>query len=993
MAQIASDHPNQPPRISQLLPTVKCSSCMQTVPLAELGDHVCSPQPPPTLLSLQKPPMSPKSTNSLLPQRLQNILVSNRAPMLQQQTSRTPPPHAPPPPRSSQHDPFQRIPPTVNFNLGAKRTNSPATPPIPQSILLNGGTSTNTPHARSPAQSAPERVTAPVRIPNPPGPTRTRTPSNTGSASNRSPLGVTSFPNPFGDDLSSASAPVMGRPRTASLARRENVPVIPQAPLPQSRTRTPSNAPSHTSIIPPSLTPRPSFDRSRTSSTLAPRPSLDKPRPSFDAPPRPSFDTRRPSFDVQPPTDVRRPSFDVPRHQPPTDARRPSFDVSRPSPDRTPTGPGPALQPASVPRPPRSTSALPPSAGIPFPSSAPAAQRPPATRSPVPDSERNIDTKCGGAAGMAGVGRRGFAAVARAAMVSAHPHAMDTFPVMDGRRANAPKYLDLNTTMNHVLRAAMTPPLSPNSGHSHSPVSPHPASPLSPAHNTTPTHEQPSHVKAEERFHSPSPNQKLAHLSSSPADIHIVTPSRSPSPIFNPFSRHLSGETVNQSPFSAVPVHLPFLDTFDKGPVNRSGDDSDEESVYTTHTAEPGRGPRGGTEPMSPYTDSEVGLAYADDSDNDTPVVMPLDIRKSNASGMNKVQFPSVEGGHPSFSGRKPPSRNASGASSAPTPSTSRTVDASSIRTRSASAATHTTTRSVGALERAMETLIEEGASVSVLASGSVLASMAGPSGSRGSGKPNRSNTVPGPVSPESRPPKLPARSYTSPHHPHIHSERVGITGQVARVRERGKVKKDRICVNCDTKVDDGRWIQMDGGNVLCERCWKNMYLPKCRRCNLPIEKQAVSSSDGQLKGKYHRDCFNCHNCQKPFPDKEFYVFDGKPLCAYHYHEANDSLCAAVSCGQPIEGPCAVTHAGKRYHPDHLLCEFENGCGEQLAEYWEVDGQMFCEKHAALAGCSCASSRGDSPDPQRIRDEGRARRRMTRFIDLGAVEDEDLDIR
>lgn len=29
----------------------------------------------------------------------------------------------------------------------------------------------------------------------------------------------------------------------------------------------------------------------------------------------------------------------------------------------------------------------------------------------------------------------------------------------------------------------------------------------------------------------------------------------------------------------------------------------------------------------------------------------------------------------------------------------------------------------------------------------------------------------------------------------------------------------------------------------------------------LPIEKQAVSSSDGQLKGKYHKECFNCHVC------------------------------------------------------------------------------------------------------------------------------------
>jgi hypothetical protein len=88
-------------------------------------------------------------------------------------------------------------------------------------------------------------------------------------------------------------------------------------------------------------------------------------------------------------------------------------------------------------------------------------------------------------------------------------------------------------------------------------------------------------------------------------------------------------------------------------------------------------------------------------------------------------------------------------------------------------------------------------------------------------------------------------------------------------------------CMRCSMDIEDNRWIQVENGRgVLCGRCWKNMYLPKvreiwllfliprglrptrkCRRCNLPIEKQAVSSSDGQLKGKYHRDCFNCHTC------------------------------------------------------------------------------------------------------------------------------------
>ncbi|OJA10109.1 hypothetical protein AZE42_09757 [Rhizopogon vesiculosus] len=163
------------------------------------------------------------------------------------------------------------------------------------------------------------------------------------------------------------------------------------------RTRTPSNAPSHNSIHPSGIAPRPSFERTRTPSTLAPRPSLDKRHPSFDAP-RPSFEARRPSFDVprtQHPNDVRRPSFDAPRTQHPTDVRRPSFDVPRPSIDRAQPNPGSVPPPhAPVLRPPRTTPTMPPSSGIPFPSSAPA------TGTSVPESERNIDTRSGGGAGI-----------------------------------------------------------------------------------------------------------------------------------------------------------------------------------------------------------------------------------------------------------------------------------------------------------------------------------------------------------------------------------------------------------------------------------------------------------------------------------------------------------------------------------------------------------------------------------------------------------------
>lgn len=322
----------------------------------------------------------------------------------------------------------------------------------------------------------------------------------------------------------------------------------------------------------------------------------------------------------------------------------------------------------------------------------------------------------------------------------------------------------------------------------------------------------------------PASNDKAISLSFSPSGVRIASPSRSPSPIPNPFERRLSGETITQSPMPGPHLPLPLLDVLK--PELDPENESDDESVYTTHSDSK----KDENVPSSPSADSDVGLAYECDSDDDTPVVMPLDVRKSAVNeGTNKVKFPTA-----ATPDRRQPSRQLSAASLRSAISAHTTTSfAGPPRARSTSAGTQSTAKSIGALERAMETLIEEGASVSILASGSVLASIGGSGSGRGAGKPSRSNTVPGPASPEQRPPKLPTRSHTSPSQPHVHSERVGLTGEVARIRNRGPVKrKNRMCAGCDSKIEDGRWIQMDGGNVLCERCWKNMYLPKvCVLC------------------------------------------------------------------------------------------------------------------------------------------------------------------
>ncbi|KAE9409521.1 hypothetical protein BT96DRAFT_984592 [Gymnopus androsaceus JB14] len=69
----SSPPPRGPPRISQVLPTVKCSNCNQPVPLNELGEHICSVAPPvPRLPPAARPPPTnpipaPPSSTSLKP--------------------------------------------------------------------------------------------------------------------------------------------------------------------------------------------------------------------------------------------------------------------------------------------------------------------------------------------------------------------------------------------------------------------------------------------------------------------------------------------------------------------------------------------------------------------------------------------------------------------------------------------------------------------------------------------------------------------------------------------------------------------------------------------------------------------------------------------------------------------------------------------------------------------------------------------------------------
>ncbi|KAJ2779407.1 hypothetical protein H4R18_004027 [Coemansia javaensis] len=128
-------------------------------------------------------------------------------------------------------------------------------------------------------------------------------------------------------------------------------------------------------------------------------------------------------------------------------------------------------------------------------------------------------------------------------------------------------------------------------------------------------------------------------------------------------------------------------------------------------------------------------------------------------------------------------------------------------------------------------------------------------------------------------------------------------------------------------------------GRVYCVRDYRRMALV-CRGCSRPCESTASRDAVHALDAWWHRRCFNCQECRQPFPDKSFYVLDGRPYCRYDYHKLNNSLCAA--CAEPIEGPCAQVNEG-RFHPECFACAH---CAEPLRDvYYAIDARFFCERH------------------------------------------------
>lgn len=216
MASLLAPSPNQPARISQVLPTVKCSNCNQPVPLAELGNHICARTPPPAVPGSSLESVPPVNSAKSFPTRVASpgLPVARPPP----QRLGTPPIR---PPQSPQPVPRVASPlnerPRINTGFGGPSFPQRSSP-LAQHARNDTTTSFQRPQNFQPQATSPLRPALPVS----PWPADSRTRAAS-SASVRPPVSPT---NTYSMAKSSPSPPgslPFGPPPTIPGARSERV--------------------------------------------------------------------------------------------------------------------------------------------------------------------------------------------------------------------------------------------------------------------------------------------------------------------------------------------------------------------------------------------------------------------------------------------------------------------------------------------------------------------------------------------------------------------------------------------------------------------------------------------------------------------------------------------------------------------------------------------------------------------------------------------------
>uniref|UniRef100_A0A1I8IS40 Adaptor protein enigma n=1 Tax=Macrostomum lignano TaxID=282301 RepID=A0A1I8IS40_9PLAT len=148
------------------------------------------------------------------------------------------------------------------------------------------------------------------------------------------------------------------------------------------------------------------------------------------------------------------------------------------------------------------------------------------------------------------------------------------------------------------------------------------------------------------------------------------------------------------------------------------------------------------------------------------------------------------------------------------------------------------------------------------------------------------------------------------------------------------------------TAVDAGRLTRSETHPLrqrLCRVCRAvslgSLTALRCRHCGKPVDTDSMAGAVSHAGDVWHRRCFVCAQCFRPFKNGLFYEFDGRMFCEHDFHVLFKPCCA--KCGDYIVGP-VVRALQASWHPTCFAC---HRCGRVLADAFVKSlGRALCRE-------------------------------------------------
>ncbi|KAI1722433.1 LIM domain-containing protein [Ditylenchus destructor] len=123
-------------------------------------------------------------------------------------------------------------------------------------------------------------------------------------------------------------------------------------------------------------------------------------------------------------------------------------------------------------------------------------------------------------------------------------------------------------------------------------------------------------------------------------------------------------------------------------------------------------------------------------------------------------------------------------------------------------------------------------------------------------------------------------------------------------------------CALCKSPIGTKSFIPKNE-EVYCASCYEDKFATRCSKC-----KKVITTGGVTYKNEpWHRECFQCTNCNTSLAGQRFTSKDDKPYCADCYGELFAKRCSA--CVKPITGIGGakfISFEDRHWHNDCFIC-------------------------------------------------------------------------